>query len=325
MAPITEIKQVKTRRNNAMEKVSIASKDQALTVMRFVERIKAGEKVDPIKISNIDSFIAQLKKKGLNKQQRVKILQELYFNNKRQIENIKANLKKKEAVNIQAKISRSADKPVFTPKYTQAEMDAQKNKVTAARNALNDAKQALDDYLYKYNVATKEYNECVRKTFCNAKKKGSSVFKGKSVYIAYTWLRDQGIPSKRAAVAEKEKVFNTEDRKYQNMIKENKDYLALQKKTWEEERARQEELRRQEKQEANLRKEGLNEQFLKLQIAKQAEEILSLERKSKQVSDDKSKNMMGITASSGMSTAQLGMALLGVGLIASVVYFKFIK
>ncbi len=113
------------------------------------------------------------------------------------------------------------------------------------------------------------------------------------------WWVNTGIRKRKDAVNTAQKAFDTAYILLQKMLKENKDEMALQKATWEEERARQEDLRRQEQNEAKLRQAGLDEQNLKLKLAKQAAEILKIEKETVNVGLNPAPVVMGGTAMPG--------------------------
>ena len=116
------------------------------------------------------------------------------------------------------------------------------------------------------------------------------------------WWVNTGIRKRKDAVNTAQKAFDTAYILLQKMLKENKDEMALQKATWEEERARQEDLRRQEQNEAKLRQAGLDEQNLKLKLAKQAAEILKIEKETVNVGLNPAPVVMGGTAMPGAFT-----------------------
>ncbi len=79
-----EIKKFKTKKGKkGLNKVSLVSKDRVLTIAKFANDISKGKKTPILPIQNVDKLIAEMKKKNMPEKDRVKILQEIFFNNEK--------------------------------------------------------------------------------------------------------------------------------------------------------------------------------------------------------------------------------------------------
>lgn len=332
-----EINKVKVKSKPGLEKVSILSKDKALTAIKFASDIKKGKYVPILKIQNINSFVKDLEKKNISKEERRIVLEEIYLNNKKRITELKNSITDRKNLKKQLKKSkkRNADGDfVFVAKYSQAELDKQQSLLDSARRSLSAASNKLAEGLVSYSLARNEYNSCKAKTFCNVKGKSSSYHDGSSIYSYYVWWRDTGIAKRRKALASAEQVKEAAYLKHQEMLRDNDDAIAIQQATFEEERARQEDLRREKDSITSISQAGLDEQILKLELAKQAVEILKLEKETKAVGeitvtdvpsgmvDKPGSSRFGMAPSTGGNTPVFAFVFIAISVAAVFFYFK---